>query len=141
MTNCVAGAKATVGLINLSNSATRSLARPVSARKRTDSGSRSASMGTSSSGATPPTTNTDRQPEQACGEHGTQRTLGETPFLGECGRDIADGLGVKAVQKQHRRAGQQQFELKSADRLLVDEFSNLHLRCAAALSLRNRHGR
>ena len=47
---------------------------------------------------------------------------------------------VEAVQKQHRRAGQQQFDLKSTDRLLVDEFSNIDLRCAAALSFRSRHG-
>ena len=64
-TNCVAGANAAFGLMKPSNSATRALARPVSARNRTDSGSRSARIGTSSNGATPPTTNTERQPN--CG--------------------------------------------------------------------------
>src|SRR6202166_3019646 len=65
MTNCVAGANAARGLSNPSNSATRSWARPVSARNRTDSGSRSARIGTNIKGATPPTTNTERQPN--CG--------------------------------------------------------------------------
>jgi len=34
-------------------------------------------------------------------------------------------LGVEAVEEQHRRAGQEQPELKSADRLLVDEVSDV----------------
>ena len=65
MTNCVAGANAAFGLIKPSNCSTRSFACPVSARNRTDSGSRSARIGTSSKGATPPTMNTERQPN--CG--------------------------------------------------------------------------
>ena len=64
-TNRVAGANTAFGLTNPSSCATRASARPVSARNRTDSGNFSARIGASSSGATPPTTNTDRQPN--CG--------------------------------------------------------------------------
>ena len=63
----------------------------------------------------------DHQAEQAGAEHGSKRALGQAPFLGQRRRDIADGLGIKTVEKQHRSAGQQQPDLKSADRLLVDE--------------------
>ena len=76
-------------------------------------------------------------PNRPAREHRTQRALGQAPFLGERRRDIADRLGVEAVEKQHRRAGQEQLELKRADRLLVDEFGDVDR--AAALSLRYRH--
>ena len=59
-TNRVAGANAGVRIDHARAVRRRAPAsRPVSARKRTDSGSRSARIGTSNSGATPPTTNTD----------------------------------------------------------------------------------
>src|SRR3979411_2215867 len=70
-TNCVAGANTARGLMDHSSSATRSCARPVSARNRTDSGSRRTRIGTSSSGASPPTTNTERQPN--CGINAAAR--------------------------------------------------------------------
>ncbi len=70
----------------------------------------------------------DHQPEQACAEHRAERGLGQTPFLGERGRDIADRLGVEAVEKQHRRASQQQPDLESADRLPVDELDDIDRR-------------
>ena len=79
----------------------------------------------------------DHQAEQAGREHRTQRALGQAPFLRQSRRDIADGLGVEAVEKQHRRAGQQQFELKTADRLPVDEVGDVN----RAASLRTRHRR
>ena len=75
----------------------------------------------------------DHQPEQAGAEHRTERALGQAPFLGQRRRDIADRLGVEAVEEQHRRAGQQQPDLKSADRLLVDELGDIDWRCAAEL--------
>ena len=56
---------------------------------------------------------------------GPSARLGQAPFLGERRRDIADRLGVEAVEKQHRRAGQQQLDLKSADRLLIDEVGDI----------------
>jgi len=50
----------------------------------------------------------------------------------------ADGLGIEAVEKQHRRAGQQQPDLKSAHRLLIDELRDIDDR-RAAFTFRNRH--
>ena len=50
----------------------------------------------------------DHQPEQSRTEHRAERALAQAPFPGERGRDIADRLGIEAVEKQHRRAGQQQ---------------------------------
>ena len=73
---------------------------------------------------------------------GPERALGQAPFLGERRRHIADRLGIEAVEKQHRRAGQQQLDLKAADRLLVDVSGDIDACDAlAALSLRNRHDR
>jgi hypothetical protein len=43
------------------------------------------------------------------------------PFLGERRRDIAYRGGIEAIEKQDRRADQQQLDLKGADRLCVDE--------------------
>jgi hypothetical protein len=60
----------------------------------------------------------DHQPEQAGREHRPERALGQSPFLGQSRRDIADRLGIEAVEEQHRRAGQEQLELKPADGLL-----------------------
>src|SRR6266851_689206 len=161
-TNGVAGANTARGLMDPKSSATRSCARPVSARNRTDSGSRRARIGTSSSGASPPTTNTERQgrehddllapdpvgkrpeheradhqSEQAGAEHRTERGLAHAPFPGERRRDKADGLGVEAIEEQHGRAGQQQSDLKSADRLRIDELGDIDRRWAA--SNLNRH--
>ena len=67
----------------------------------------------------------DHQPEQPRGEHRAERAPGQAPFLGQRRRDKADRLGVEAVEKQHRRAGQQQPDLKSADRLLIDELGDI----------------
>src|SRR5438874_147849 len=137
--NCVPGANEASGLMKPSSCATRSGARPASARKRTDSGSVRVRIGTMINGAMPPTTNNDHQPKQAGGEHRTKRAPRHAPFLGDGGRDITDRLGVEAVEEQHGRAGQQQFDLKTADRLLVDEISDFNCRRTAAL--RNRHRR
>ena len=74
---------------------------------------------------------------------GPSARFGQAPFLGQRRRHIADGLGVEAVEKQHRRAGQQQLDLKSADRLLVDISGDIDA-CAATRRLhclRTRHGR
>jgi len=60
----VPGMKRLDGAVRVSSRATRSSFRPDAARKRTDSGSPPASTGTSSSGATPPTRNTDGQPKR-----------------------------------------------------------------------------
>ncbi len=240
-TNRVAGANAAPGSINPSNCATRPSALPVSARNRTDSGSLNTSTGASSSGATPPTMNTERQPkcgikaaasrppsaapienpenmiitmvarrrrglnsdvsamvlgiapprprpvrkriaskgidvlnegggqradaecyrgknddllaadavrqrpqqqrtdhqsEQAGGEYRTERAPGQAPVPGDRGGDEADGLGVEAVEKQHRRAGREQPDLKSADRLEIDEFGNVDGRCSRSFRSR-----
>ena len=74
----------------------------------------------------------DHQAEQARAEYRTERALGQAPFPGERGRDIADRLGIEAVKKQHRRAGQQQFDLKPADGLRIDVTGDIDRRCAAA---------
>ena len=55
----------------------------------------------------------------------TERGLGEAPFPGKRRRDIAHGLGVKAVKEQHRCAGQKQPDLKAANRLAVDELDHV----------------
>ena len=70
----------------------------------------------------------DHQSRTGRPEHRTQRALGQAPFLGQRRRDIADRLGVETVEKQHRRTGQEQFELKSADRLLIDEVGDIDRR-------------
>jgi hypothetical protein len=80
----------------------------------------------------------EHQPEQAGREHRTQRALGQAPFLGESRRHIADRLGIETVEKQYCRAGQQQPDLESADRLLFDEIGDIDRRCGA-LCLRNGH--
>ena len=59
----------------------------------------------------------DHQSEQAGGEHRAERALGEAPVLRESRRDIADRLGIEAIEEQYRRASREQFELKRADRL------------------------
>ncbi len=72
----------------------------------------------------------DHQPEQARAEHRPERGLGQPPLLGKRGRHKADGGGIEAVKKQDRRAGQQQLDLKSPDRLLIDIAGDIE-RCAA----------
>jgi hypothetical protein len=66
------------------------------------------------------------QPKQSGAEHRPQRAAGELPFPREIRSHVTDGLGVKAVDEQHRGAEQQQVNLKPADRLLVDEFGNVN---------------
>jgi hypothetical protein len=63
--NRLPGAKVLPGNMPASKAPVRSLWRPLTARKRTDSGRRSARKGASSSGVIPPTMNTERQPN--CG--------------------------------------------------------------------------
>src|ERR1700739_367526 len=81
-TNRVAGANTALELINLSRSATRACARPVIARNRTDSGSRSARIGTSSSGAAPREINTGGTPTP-------QKTRAPAEVRDQCRRDQA----------------------------------------------------
>ena len=49
----------------------------------------------------------------------------QLPFLRDGRRDIADRLGVEAVDEQHRRANQQHPDLEGADRLAVDKVGNV----------------
>jgi hypothetical protein len=78
------------------------------------------------------------QPKQPRAEYRAERALAQAPFPGERRRDIADGGGVEAIEKQHRRAGQQQPDLKPADRLCVDKRGDIDRRCTCFSSC-NRH--
>ena len=81
----------------------------------------------------------DHQSEQAGAENRAERALGQAPFLGEHWRDITDGLGIEAVEEQHRGADQEQADLESADRLMIDKIGDIDARGNAGLFLRNRH--
>ena len=48
----------------------------------------------------------DHQPEQAGAEYRAELGLAQAPFPGQRRRDIANGLGVEAVEEQHCRTGQ-----------------------------------
>jgi len=55
---------------------------------------------------------------------GTESALGFQPHLLPGGRGVklTDGLGVKTVEKQHRRAGSSSRIWKARDRLPIDGF-------------------
>jgi hypothetical protein len=73
----------------------------------------------------------DHQSKQAGAEHRPKHGPAEAQILGERRRDITDGLGIETVQEQHRRAGQQQPDLKSTDRLGIDECREVDRRATA----------
>src|SRR6185312_5367332 len=84
---------------------------------------------------------TDHETKQAGAEDGSQRPLGQMPFLRKRRRDIADRLGVETVKEQYGGASEQQPDLEAADRLAVDEVDEIDRRRAAGLRLISGHGR
>ena len=67
----------------------------------------------------------DHIPQEAGAEDWSQRAASEAPVVGKSRRDIADPLRVEAVEEEHGGAGEQQPNLKAANRLLVDEGGNV----------------
>jgi hypothetical protein len=49
----------------------------------------------------------DHQSEQAGAEHRSERAARKAPVAGKIRRDIADGLRIEAVEKEHGGAGKQ----------------------------------
>src|SRR5580692_8198756 len=94
-------AKAAFALTDVKSSATRASARPVSARKRTDSGSRQARIGTSTNGAAPPTINTDRQQGiHVVDERSDQRANAERQRRENDDFLAPDAIGQRAKQQR-----------------------------------------
>src|SRR5205823_3064879 len=67
----------------------------------------------------------DQIPQEPGAEDRSQCAALEAPVVGKIRRDVADSLRVEAVEEEHGGAGEQQPNLKAANRLLVDEVSNI----------------
>jgi hypothetical protein len=62
----------------------------------------------------------DHETEQPRAEHRPHRRARQLPLLGRGRRNVADRLGIEAINEQDRCTDQQQVKLKPTDRMTVD---------------------
>ena len=63
---------------------------------------------------------TDQEPDLVGGQNPAQHVARDVPVLGDLRRDIADHLGVEAVDEQDHRAQHADHDLQAADAARID---------------------